>query len=70
MAFPAWLLVGPSVGWPVLVGLLDLSVCHNFLKGRQVTLPRSYRGTFLSKVLPLPENILFKVKSQVLRLGK
>ena len=36
--------------WPVRsVGrLVGWSVCHNFLKGREDTLPSSYRGTCLS----------------------
>ena len=28
------------------LGVRRLPVCHNFLKGKEVTLPCSYRGTF------------------------
>ena len=35
--------------WPLHISWSDeLSVCHNFPKGREVTLPCSYRNTFLA----------------------
>ena len=34
--------VCPSIGW-----LVGQSVCHNFLKGQEVSLPCSYRSTCL-----------------------
>ena len=45
MTPPVRPLVGQSVGWAVSK-FVDRSVCHNFLKGREVTLPCYYRGTF------------------------
>ena len=49
--FPIYL-VYPSFGWSV-VWLVCWFVCRNFLKGRQVTLPFSYRSTYFKMPLYL-----------------
>ena len=55
-------LVGLSVGRSVG----QSSVCHNFIKGRVVTLPRSKRSSFIyTRCNPNPTNISVNTLTQV-----
>ena len=55
----------PLAGW-LVSRLVFWLVCHNFLKGQEVTLPCSYRITFMfSKLFKAFDDIKLKMKMSI-----